>query len=51
MQYTEEEIIAELKKSYGENAIFHPGQLEAIEAVLDEKRTLVVQKTGWAEAF
>ncbi len=51
MQYTEEEIIAELKKSYGENAMFHPGQLEAIEAVLDEKRTLVVQKTGWGKSL
>ena len=51
MQYKREEIISEFKKYYGEEANFKEGQLEAIEAVLDEKRTLVVQKTGWGKSL
>lgn len=47
MQYKREEIIREFKKYYGEEESFKEGQLEAIEAVLTEKRALVVQKTGW----
>ena len=38
-------IISELKRSYGQNASFREGQLEEIEAVLNGKRSLVVQKT------
>ena len=33
------------------NASFHPGQFEAIEAlVTDRRRTLVVQRTGWGKS-
>lgn len=51
MQYKREEIISEIKKYYGEEESFKEGQLEAIEAVLDEKRALVVQKTGWGKSL
>ena len=45
------EILTELKKSYGENAEFREGQAEAIIGVLEGKRTLVVQKTGWGKSL
>ena len=33
------------------NASFHPGQFEAIEAlVTNRRRTLVVQRTGWGKS-
>ena len=48
---TSVELIAELKKCYGEHAEYREGQLEAIMAVLDSKRTLVVQKTGWGKSL
>lgn len=44
-------IISELKRSYGQNASFREGQLEEIEAVLNGKRSLVVQKTGWGKSL
>ena len=40
-----------LRESYGENAKFREGQKEAIEAVVNVKRTLVVQKTGWGKSL
>jgi len=40
-----------LQKSYGNNAEFREGQYEAIEAALTNKRTLVVQKTGWGKSL
>jgi len=40
-----------LRESYGENAKFREGQKEAIEAVVNRKRTLVVQKTGWGKSL
>lgn len=40
-----------LRESYGENAKFIEGQKEAIEAVVNGKRTLVVQKTGWGKSL
>ena len=40
-----------LKKIYGENATFREGQYEAIIATLKNKRTLVVQKTGWGKSL
>lgn len=49
--YDREEIISEFKKYYGNDASFKEGQLEAIEAVLESKRTLVVQKTGWGKSL
>ena len=40
-----------LKKIYGEDAKFRDGQLEAIVSVLNNNRTLVVQKTGWGKSL
>ena len=40
-----------LKNLYGENARFRPGQYEAIERTIKEKRLLVVQKTGWGKSL
>ncbi len=51
MGYSSSEIISEFKKYYGQNASFKEGQLEAIEAVLNNQRTLVVQKTGWGKSL
>jgi ATP-dependent DNA helicase RecQ len=35
----------------GPDASFHPGQLEAIDAVVDERRrVLLVQRTGWGKS-
>lgn len=45
------ELYLILKKYYGENAQFRDGQKEAIEDVLQGKRTLVVQKTGWGKSL
>ncbi len=61
-EYTTDEIIvtdddlfsratAILKKLYGEDARFRPGQYEAIERTIKEKRLLVVQKTGWGKSL
>ena len=49
--YTEEQITNEFKKVYGQEAEFHEGQLEAIQAVLAGQRVLVVQKTGWGKSL
>lgn len=51
LRYSREEIISEFKKYYGKDAAFKEGQLEAIEAVLGDERTLVVQKTGWGKSL
>lgn len=48
---TSVELTAELKKCYGEHAEYREGQLEAIMAILEGKRTLVVQKTGWGKSL
>ena len=40
-----------LKSLYGEKAEFRQGQYEAIEATLTNKRTLIVQKTGWGKSL
>ena len=40
-----------LKSLYGENARFRDGQYEAIEATLLNRRTLVVQRTGWGKSM
>lgn len=40
-----------LKNLYGEEAQFRPGQYEAIEATLTNRRTLVVQKTGGGKSL
>ncbi len=45
------ELLFELKTAYGEDAEFREGQREAIEAVLEGNRLLVVQKTGWGKSL
>ena len=40
-----------LQSIYGADAKFRSGQYEAIEATLNNKRTLVVQKTGWGKSL
>lgn len=45
------ELLRELKAVYGEDAEFRDGQEEAIQGVLDGKRMLVVQKTGWGKSL
>lgn len=47
----DEIIIKYLKKYYGSESNFREGQLEAIKAVLQKKRALVVQKTGWGKSL
>jgi len=46
-----EKLLIELKNTYGEAAVFRDGQKEAIQSVLDGKRLLVVQKTGWGKSL
>ena len=45
------ELLQELKAAYGEKAEFRDGQEEAIQGILDGKRMLVVQKTGWGKSL
>ncbi len=40
-----------LKRIYGDNAAFREGQFEAVEATMNNKRSLVVQKTGWGKSL
>ena len=40
-----------LKSVYGDDADFRDGQYEAIEATMTNKRTLVVQRTGWGKSL
>jgi ATP-dependent DNA helicase RecQ len=40
-----------LKQMIGASAEFHDGQWEAIENALNNKRTLVIQKTGWGKSI
>lgn len=40
-----------LHEFIGEDKQFRPGQYEAIEATLTNKRTLVVQRTGWGKSM
>lgn len=40
-----------LRSLYGERAEFRQGQYEAIEAVMTQRRTLVVQRTGWGKSL
>lgn len=41
----------ELKLRYGQDAAFRPDQERAILSVLQGKRTLVVEKTGWGKSL
>lgn len=44
-------ILSILWKHYGEGSTFRDGQDKAILAALNNKRTLVVQKTGWGKSL
>ena len=46
-----DELLIELKNTYEEEAEFRDGQQEAVQGVLDGKRLLVVQKTGWGKSL
>ncbi len=46
-----DELLQELKAAYGDEAQFRNGQKEAIQGILDGKRMLVVQKTGWGKSL
>lgn len=45
------DAMAIIKRLYGPDADFRPGQYEAIEATLLHRRTLVVQRTGWGKSL
>jgi ATP-dependent DNA helicase RecQ len=40
-----------LKLMFGEHAIFRDGQLDAIVSVVQKKKTLLVQPTGWGKSI
>lgn len=46
-----DELLIELKKCYGQDAEFREGQAEAVLGILEGKRILVVQKTGWGKSL
>ena len=46
-----DELLVELKATYGEDAEFRAGQKEAIQNAINGKRVLVVQKTGWGKSL
>ncbi len=46
-----DELLQELKNAYGEAAEFRAGQENTIREVLNGKRSLVVQKTGWGKSL
>ncbi|WP_019146214.1 RecQ family ATP-dependent DNA helicase [Aeromicrobium massiliense] len=52
MTTTADAALATLRRLTGrDDAVFHPGQLEAITALVDEqRRSLVVQRTGWGKS-
>ena len=47
----ENQAISILKQAYGQDAEFRDGQLEAIVSVVEKKKTLVIQKTGWGKSI
>ena len=46
-----DKLLSALHEYYGQNAKFRDGQAEAIKAVLNGKRTLVIQRTGWGKSM
>lgn len=46
----EKRAIEILQNAYGKDAQFRDGQLESILAVLNKKKILVIQKTGWGKS-
>jgi len=55
MEIHDEEIyknsVSIIKHLYGAQAEFREGQYEAIEATMTQRRTLVVQRTGWGKSL
>ena len=52
MQGMKERALQYLRTALGDqNADFRPGQWEAIEALLDRRRLLMVQRTGWGKSM
>jgi len=51
MNNLEVEVTKYLKQAFGRDAEFRDGQLDAILAVLNRKRVLVVQRTGWGKSM
>lgn len=45
------EALSMIRQLYGPDAEFRPGQYEAIEATMLNRRTLVVQRTGWGKSL
>ena len=45
------ESLAILHRFYGSDAVFRPGQYEAVEAVMHHRRVLVIQRTGWGKSL
>lgn len=45
------ESMSLLHSVFGANAVFRDGQYEAIEAAATQRRTLVVQRTGWGKSL
>ena len=51
MQTTQEKALSLLKHMLGEETSFRSGQWDAIKnLVVDHKRVLLIQKTGWGTA-
>jgi superfamily II DNA helicase RecQ len=47
----EDAALAVLRRALGDSAQFRDGQLEAIEALVEQRRRLlVVQRTGWGKS-
>ena len=46
-----DKLLSYLKTYYGKDARYRVGQEEAIRDVLQGKRTLVLQKTGWGKSL
>ncbi|HBA47065.1 MAG TPA: ATP-dependent DNA helicase RecG [Lachnospiraceae bacterium] len=50
-QAERDELLCELRECYGPDAVFRDGQEEAVLGILNGRRTLVVQKTGWGKSL
>lgn len=51
MREGEKMYLQELQQVFGANATFRDGQDKAINSILNKKRVLVVQKTGWGKSL
>ena len=46
-----EKAMVILHEAYGNNAKFRENQYEAIESIFTNRRTLVIEKTGWGKSL